>query len=102
MAYPIFRGDLEENALEFCDQFKIASLREGKNEEEMVRIFPYTLRSGARVWINNLELHLKQEWHILKANFTGCFEVKESTRRRYNNSSSKPFRTMSSMKKHSS
>ena len=45
----------------------------------MVQIFLYTLRSGARVWINNLESHLKQEWHILKANFIACVEVKKST-----------------------
>ena len=79
MAYPIFSGgDPKEDALEFCDQFELASLSRGK-EEEMVRIFPYTLRSRARVWFNSLETRLKQEWSILKANFLARFEVRESS-----------------------
>ena len=45
----------------------------------MARIFPYTLKSRAKIWFNELGNHLKREWDLLKAEFLACFEVKEST-----------------------
>ena len=79
MGFPSFSGLQDEEAADFCDEFELACLIAKKNEEGKLKVFPFSLKAGAKAWYNGISnKHIKEDWKLLKQSFLDQYNPKES------------------------
>ncbi|MCO5557441.1 hypothetical protein L7F22_011005 [Adiantum nelumboides] len=73
-SFPVFTGKQGEDAADFLDNFEIACVVSGRDDDaSRERIFPLLMKMEARSWYNALPQAIKGEWPLLRARFEQRF-----------------------------
>ncbi|MCO5588639.1 hypothetical protein L7F22_042596 [Adiantum nelumboides] len=80
MAFPTFHGRSDEDATDFMDNFEVACVVFGRDDDvSRLRLFPLLLKAEGRTWFNTLLSAVRADWGCLRMAFMQRFGAREAS-----------------------